>query len=461
MTPDPRDDSGDGCPGATATRSRPVPPADLAAAAVVLALVGASVAGTLWWNPGRQLGPSSFKGAPENFGEWPILGTPFPHTGPGTVPAVLLALLAVLYGPTLSRRLPWRRALLLGYITAVGWITALALVDGWQSGFAKRLTPGTEYLAEVPGITDIPAMLAGFVDRIAHGQADSWTVHVAGHPPGATLVFVWLDRVGLGGGVAASVVCVLAGALVAVAVPATVSLLGHRDSARTALPLLVLFPGAVWLGVSADALFAGVTATGIALLALAAVRHAAWALPAGAILGFGIFLSYGLITLGAIAFALVLVTRAWRAFGLAVAGALVVVGVFALAGFWWLDGYHAVVDRYYDGIGADRPYSFWVWANLGCLALATGPAIGPALRRAACSARTAPRLVAVIAGAVVTVAAADLSGLSKAEVERIWLPFAVWLLAATALLPARSARWWLACQAATALAVNHLFLTNW
>lgn len=460
MTADPRDDTGDPQPDSTA-RSRPVPPSDLLAAAVVIALVAASVVGTLWWNPARQLGPTSFKGAPADFGEWPILGTPFPHTGPGTVPAVLIAILAVLYGPSLASRLPWGRALLLGYITAVGWITSLALVDGWQGGFAKRLTPGTEYLAEVPGITDIPAMLAGFTDRIAHGQPDSWTVHVAGHPPGATLVFVWLDRIGLGGGVAASTVCVLVGALVAVAVPATVSILGHNDRARVALPFLALFPGAVWMGVSGDALFAGVAATGIALLALAAVRHVLWALPAGVILGFGIFLSYGLIALGAVAFAVVVVTRAWRAFGLTVASALAVVGLFALGGFWWLDGYHAVVDRYYEGIAGDRPYSFWVWANLGCLALATGPAIGPALRRAVSGVRTAPRVAAVVIGALVTVAAADLSGMSKAEVERIWLPFAVWLLAAAAFLPARSARWWLALQAATALAVNHLFLTNW
>lgn len=54
-----------------------------------------------------------------------------------------------------------------------------------------------------------------------------------------------------------------------------------------------------------------------------------------------------------------------------------------------------------------------------------------------------------------------ISGLSKAEVERIWLPYAVWILVATAWLPARQRRWWLAAQALTALAVNHLVLTNW
>ena len=57
--------------------------------------------------------------------------------------------------------------------------------------------------------------------------------------------------------------------------------------------------------------------------------------------------------------------------------------------------------------------------------------------------------------------AADLSGYSKAEVERIWLPFAVWLLAGAALIPPADRRTWLAAQAAGALTVNHLLLTTW
>jgi hypothetical protein len=61
----------------------------------------------------------------------------------------------------------------------------------------------------------------------------------------------------------------------------------------------------------------------------------------------------------------------------------------------------------------------------------------------------------------VAVILADVSGLSKAEVERIWLPFAVWLTAGAAALPARARRGWLAAQAATALCVNHLLLTTW
>jgi hypothetical protein len=56
---------------------------------------------------------------------------------------------------------------------------------------------------------------------------------------------------------------------------------------------------------------------------------------------------------------------------------------------------------------------------------------------------------------------ADLSMLSKAETERIWLPFTVWLPAAAALLPPRSHRWWLALNVAGALLINHFILTNW
>jgi hypothetical protein len=41
-----------------------------------------------------------------------------------------------------------------------------------------------------------------------------------------------------------------------------------------------------------------------------------------------------------------------------VAGAVAVVAGFAGAGFWWLDGYRLVVERYHQGIAADRPYSY-------------------------------------------------------------------------------------------------------
>ena len=63
--------------------------------------------------------------------------------------------------------------------------------------------------------------------------------------------------------------------------------------------------------------------------------------------------------------------------------------------------------------------------------------------------------------ALSAILAADLSGLSKAEVERIWLPFAVWLTAGAALLPAPTRRFWLIAQAVIPLLVNHVLLTTW
>ena len=56
------------------------------------------------------------------------------------------------------------------------------------------------------------------------------------------------------------------------AVLVTVRAIADEAAARTVAPFAVLFPGAVWIATSADAFFAGVTAWGVALLALAAAR---------------------------------------------------------------------------------------------------------------------------------------------------------------------------------------------
>jgi hypothetical protein len=158
-----------------------------------------------------------------------------------------------------------------------------------------------------------------------------------------------------------------------------------------------------------------------------------------------------------------LIALVWTALG-----ALAVVAAFALAGFWWPDGYALVKVRYYHGIAALRPYWYWVWANLAALALSAGPAAFVAARRGVTTVRPGEtgrcwRNPAVLLGfgALTAILVADLSGLSKAEVERIWLPFAVWLLPFTALLPRPARPVWLGVQAVTALAVNHLLITVW
>ncbi|PZG20049.1 hypothetical protein C1I95_10450 [Micromonospora craterilacus] len=416
----------------------------------------------------------------------PLYATWSPHVGWGTPAAVLIAVAVVGPGSSWARTARRGPLLAVSWLAAVAWTLALALVDGWSAGLTRRLTVQAEYLHEVPGVTDVAGMLAGFADRILDFQPDSWSTHTAGHPPGALLIFVWLDRIGLGGGTAAALACVLVGASVAVWVPLTLWRLNAPAAARAVLPYLVLLPGAVWVGASGDGIFAGVVAAGLALLA---ARRLAGVLAGGLLLGYALFLSYGFVLVAPLALAVLTLRRQRRLAALLVgaAGVAVVTATFSLAGFHWWEGYARVVDRYYQGWAAERPYGYWVWANLAALLLSAGPVLGPALRRALIAARSgwhtpmAPRpdggpprspvgrlvqrihglapAVLLPAAAALAVVAADLSGMSKAEVERIWLPFTVWLLVATAHLPEPTRRWWLAGQAVTALAVNHLLFT--
>jgi len=443
------------------TRHRPAK-ADLITGAAALALFGvAGGVGALLYVLGHPVRASTA----------PLQAHWLPHAGPGTPLAVTVAVLTVCHGPRLAARLPWRSVLGLSYATALAWTFSLALVDGWQRGIAGRLTTRFEYLDEVPGVTDIPAMLHGFAARILDFRPDSWTTHVAGHPPGALLVFVWLDRAGLGGGAWAGVLCMLVGAVTAVAVPQTVRSLGTEAAARAAVPFIALFPGAVWIGVSADGLFAGVTSAGIALLALAVTRAVVIpALAGGLLLGFACYLSYGLVLMAPIAAAVIVLgtpgrrrTACWAA-----AAAAAVAATFTIAGFAWPAGYHLVIERYYQGIAAHRPYAYWVWADIAVLAVSAGPFAAVVLRHGAIRAwrsvhhRTVPGVHWLLPlAAAVAIAGADLSGYSKAEVERIWLPFGAWLLAGAALTPTTGRRLWLAGQAAITLTINHLLLTTW
>ncbi len=112
--------------------------------------------------------------APDRFG-WhagaaPIFGWFEAHVGWGTAPAIMLPFVA--------------------WATSCVWAFSLAMIDGWQRGFAGRLADKDEYLAQVPDITDIPKTLHTFSSRILDFQPNSWVTHVSGHPPGALLTFV-------------------------------------------------------------------------------------------------------------------------------------------------------------------------------------------------------------------------------------------------------------------------------
>ena len=345
------------------------------------------------------------------------------------------------------------------------------MIDGWQRGFAGRLTDRDEYLPQVPGITDIPKMLRTFSSRILDFQPDSWITHVSGHPPGALLTFVWLNRIGLGGGAWAGLFCVLVGSSAAAAVVITLRTLTDEVTARRAAPFVAVAPTAIWIAVSADGYFAGVAGWGIALLALAVRGTARFpvlaATAAGLLLGWAIFLNYGLTLMAFPALAVLICAADWRsalrALSPTVLAALAVLAVFAAAGFWWFEGYTRVQQRYWQGIASERPFQYWVWGDLAAAACAIGlgsvAGLGRAFDLDAIRRRSGVHLL--IMAMLVAIACADLSMLSKAETERIWLPFTVWLTAAPTLLPPRSHRIWLALNVVGAVLLNSLIVTRW
>ncbi|XMN07974.1 hypothetical protein ACK8N7_19005 [Streptomyces griseobrunneus] len=420
--------------------------------------------------------------------QWPpLLASWDPHLGPGTPAALTTAVLVVAYGPPLAGRLPWRGFLATAWAGSTAWVFSMALIDGWYRGVERRLTTKHEYLRVIDRFEDIPATLRDFTNHIVIGEPGNWPAHVAGHPPGATLTFVWLDRIGLGGGAWAAVWCVVVGSSAVLAALITVRVLAGEHLARRAAPFLVLAPAAVWAGVSADGYFAAVAAWSVALLALAATRRvrfpAAAAVGGGLLFGWTCYLSYGLGLMAAVLIMVLVLARTARPVVPFLLGALVVPAAFTLAGFHWWTAYHLLVERYYQGAGGIRPYAYWVWANLACAVLASGLAAVAGVRRSTSYAPgavralrtgdTAPRtgdtaphapiqrLALLVLAALVALLAADLSGMSKAETERIWQPFLLWLLPAAALLPARTARYWLVASVVPALLINHLLWTGW
>ncbi|MFD9908212.1 hypothetical protein [Streptomyces sp. NPDC059063] len=411
---------------------------------------------------------------------WPPLYARWdPHLGPGTPAALAVAAAVVAYGPALAARLPWRVLLAGAWAASTAWIWSLALVDGWHRGVAERLTTKYEYLQVIDRFADIPAALRGYTDHILLGAPGEyhWPAHTAGHPPAAPLTFVFLDRIGLGGGAWAGAFVITASSTVAVAVLVTVKALADESCARRAAPFLALAPAAVWMGASADGYFAAVAAWMTALLALAATRttrHPALvAAAAGLLFGLTCYLSYGLTLFAVVAAGVLVLARTARPLPYFAAGAAVVPLVFTALGFHWWEAYQLLVERYYQGAGGVRPYWYWIWANPACTVLTVGLATVAGLRRALAAApgavrrvgrggtTAADRLAGLALAALLALAAADLSGMSKAETERIWLPFAAFLLTATALLPRRTARPWLTAQAVLALLVNHLLFTGW
>jgi hypothetical protein len=184
-----------------------------------------------------------------------------------------------------------------------------------------------------------------------------------------------------------------------------------------------------------------------------------------------VMMSYGLPLLAVLAAAVLVLARRWQPLPWAIAGAVAVVGIFAALGFAWWEALPVLRERYWAGIAQHRPGLYWTWADLAAVAISAGPWVGAGIAVAVVEARRRPddgmfdrgrRATAwlALAGVLMCVAAA-LSQMSRAEVERIWLPFVPWMLLATGLLPPRWRRIGLIVQVAFAIVVQTLLYTRW
>jgi hypothetical protein len=410
----------------------------------------------------------------------PLLAFWHPHIGWGT-PLAILSLLLGLRLQQVAAVLPWRRLLLAGWLLNLAWMCSLALVDGLRQGWIDVLLDPNEYLHDLHRISDPWTFLSSFTHFIAFGPGVDgdlvWTTHVAGHPPLTTLIFWLLARVGLPGGFWAGALCILVGSAASVALPATLRELSAEAASRRIVPFVALFPGAVWMAVSADGLFAGVAVSGLALVCVGAAQGKILAsLAGGLLLGIAVFLSYGLVLFGLVVLLAMLVTVRQRALRsvlvpwlTAICGFVTVAAIHLALGFNWVSGLLALRVRYYQGIASQRPFTYFVFADLAAWLVSCSPllAIGivralVVLSRGRAGPWTQDRIVALLAlSGVLAALVADFSALAKGETERIWLSFGVIAYSGLALLRGRRATWALEMSAAWALLVNHLLNTGW
>ncbi|MGA8847458.1 MAG: hypothetical protein WB471_12660 [Nocardioides sp.] len=144
-------------------------------------------------------------------------------------------------------------------------------------------------------------------------------------------------------------------------------------------------------------------------------------------------------------------------------------------GFSWWEAYPVLTDRYWDGLASDRPGLYWTWADLALLLYSGGALLGAGVAvllwhvvqqrrtaQAGAAGSDPDRAVLVLATAgVLIVLIATASQMSRAEVERIWLPFVPWVTLSLALLPERWRRVGIAVPIVSALLLEHLLYHSW
>lgn len=414
---------------------------------------------TAWW--GRRLTEANpemvGRGSPW-YGHWDV-PTITATQWYRLVPALLVGAALLRWWPAYCRRAPLRRLPPVAGLVGVIWAVAVQAVAGWRS-ISTGVDYEADYLEAVPRVGSPQQFLETFVAR-----ADTYPVHVQGHPPGQVLLLWALDRVGLGGPWAATAQTLLFAALATAGVLTVVRWHAGEQATRRSAVFIGLTPAVLTTATSTDPTFSALAVlTVLAAFATArASKKVAVALGAvtGLLAAVVCFFTYAaplFVTPALVPLAeLLRARRRLPIVAAALSGAVVTAGV-AASGFWWWDGFQHTRLAYASGIASERPYRFFVIANLAVALVALGPAVLAAATR-----RPLPRVAPLIGCAAVSLLFADLSGLSKGEVERIWLPFLPWLALTASALPDHPAgdRRWLLAQLSVALGLQLSFVGPW
>jgi hypothetical protein len=416
--------------------------------------------------------------APPFFGDWRW------HLGPGVLaPACVAGTVIVLSRHT--HRVNWRTFLLAATVAALAWSAGLAVAD-----HVGRLTAQIHATADyLPGLRPIgshPGHYLATFNHQARGRADlvnarGYPVHVQGHPPGAVLTLWGLVRLGFSGVSGGFALELFGQAAVVVGVLVSTRRLASETVARTVAPFVVLLPAAVWSH-NYDAFFAGVAALAVMACVLALCpppagpnRRWLWAVLGGVLFGYVALLSYGLVLLALIPVLVAFRTREGKPFFVVGVVAVGVAALPALWGFNWFTGLATTRLQYVTTIASIRPYGYFVWGDVVVAVVALGPAVVAGLflgARPALSGRW-QGLAPLVLGSLVALLVADVSGMAKSEVERIFQPFLPWLALAGVAIAAPAAggagrpschrvqTWALVLQASLAIVLATQLATPW
>jgi len=418
--------------------------------AVAFAVMGLTVAAGMWLarHDGRELG-LPFP---------PFIGRLAPQVTAWAIVAAALFALVVWAAPRLlSPGLPAPAFAAVAYALTLALRLALGASSGgtgqWSRVFDTTGFEGpNEYVAALPALRYGPGF---FLDRFAE-LVPALPVHAAGHPPGLLLA---MDTFGITTPGRLAALCIAGGALVAPLAYAIGRELLDERRARVAGLLTATAPSVLLFGAtSADALFAVLGLLAAWPLACARLRPRV----AGAVLlAIGSLFAWSLLAIGAWAALLAWRRRGWKdmlALGLLCGGVLLAVHALfaAVTGFDPIGTLRATEQVYRFGIASERPYWFWLPGSPTAFLLMLGlPVAWLALRALTAGDDAALAIFAVIAVAAV-------AGFTKAEVERIWLPFAPLVcLAAAPALQDRHLRPVLGLLAVHALAWELLWNTVW